>query len=223
MTNSRESERDWAAWIETLSVFALIVVYIWRIRLFHPWRWLVIAAIVAASHAVRGEGARKLGLGWRQFRQALRALAPWVLALALALLAGGALLGTINPVVWRRAPGSLGVYLVWGILQQWLLNGYFLSRLRQATAGSGRAPLLAATLFSMAHAPNWFLMTVAGAGGYAAALIYLRYRSLWMLGLAHGLIGYLLNLVVPDEISGRFLVGPRYVLHQFGTYPEQLL
>lgn len=215
--------RDRAALIEALSVFLLILLYIWKVRLFHPWRWLVMAAIVAASHAARREGARALGLGWREFRQALRPVGPWVLALAVCLAAGGALLETINPVVLRRTPGSLSLYLVWGILQQWLLNGYFLNRLLQAGGGSRRAALWAALLFSAVHLPNWFLMTVTLAGGWVAARLYLRYRSLWLLGLSHGLIGFLLNLVTPDHISGRFLVGPRYVLHEFGIYPEALL
>lgn len=217
-----QSERDWAAWIEALSVFALILLYIWRVRLFYPWRWLVIAGIVAASHWVRGEGAASLGLRWAEFRASLLRIGPWVGVLAALLVLGGASFGTINPVVLRRTPGSLAVYLVWGLLQQWVLNGYFLNRLLEAGAGR-RAPLIAALLFSAAHLPNGFLTAAALVGGYAASRLFLRYRSLWTLGLAHGLIGFLLNLVVPDEISGRFLVGPRYILHQFGTYPEALL
>ncbi|MCS7313845.1 MAG: CPBP family intramembrane glutamic endopeptidase [Bryobacterales bacterium] len=215
-------EPDRAALIEALSVFGLILTYIWKIRLFHPWRWIWIAAIVVLSHTIRREGAAALGLGAGQLRTAFAALAPWVGLLAAILLAGGALLDTINPVVLRRAPGSLAVYLVWGLLQQWILNGYFLNRLRQA-GGGRRAPFLAALLFSLAHLPNPFLMALTLPGGYLAARLFLRYRSLWLLGAAHGLLGFLLNLVVPDPVSGRFLVGPRYILHQFGTYPEALI
>ncbi len=215
-------EPDRSALIEALSVFGLILVYIWKVRLFHPWRWIWIAALVIASHIVRREGPTALGLGCRELREAFRALALWIALVAAALVAGGAILDTINPVVLGRAPGSLAVYLAWGLVQQWILNGYFLNRLRQA--GCGRhAPLWAALLFSLAHLPNPFLMGVTLPGGYLAAHLFLRYRSLWLLGAAHGLIGFLLNLVVPDPISGRFLVGPRYILHQFGTYPEALI
>lgn len=215
-------EPDRSALIEALSVFGLILVYIWKVRLFHPWRWIWIAAIVIASHIVRREGPTALGLGCRELREAFRALALWIALVAAALVAGGAILDTINPVVLGRAPGSLAVYLAWGLVQQWILNGYFLNRLRQA--GCGRhAPLWAALLFSLAHLPNPFLMGVTLPGGYFASHLFLRYRSLWLLGAAHGLIGFLLNLVVPDPISGRFLVGPRYILHQFGTYPEALI
>ncbi len=213
---------DRAALIEALSVFGLILAYIWKVRLFHPWRWLWIAAIVIASHLLRREGVAALGLGARELRRAFRALAPWLALIALTLIAAGAAFDTINPVVLRRTPGSLSVYLVWGLVQQWMLNGYFLNRLRQGGC-LRRAPLLAALLFSLAHLPNPFLMAVTLPGGYLAAQLYLRYRSLWLLGLAHGFIGFLLNLVVPDSVSGRFLVGPRYILHQFGTYPEALI
>lgn len=209
--------------IEALSVFLLILLYIWRVRLFYPGRWMVIAGILAVSHAARREGAEALGLRWAPFKQALRALAPWVLGLAGGLLAAGFWLDTVNPVVLRRTPGSLSLYLVWGILQQWLLNGYLLRRLLGAGASRRCATLAAAGLFSAAHLPNVFLMAVTLAGGYLAARLFLRYGSLWVLGLAHGLIGFLLNLVAPDWLSGRFLVGPRYILHQFGTYPEALL
>jgi len=219
----RPPDRDRAGLIEALSVFLLILLYIWRVRLFHPGRWLVIAGILAVSHAARGEGAQALGLRWPAFRRAFRALAPWVLGLAGALLAAGFLLDTVNPVVLGRTPGSLSLYLVWGVLQQWLLNGYLLRRLLGAGANPRQAAPAAALLFSAAHLPNPFLIGVTLGGGYLAARLFLRYESLWVLGLAHGLIGFLLNLVAPDWISGRFLVGPRYILHQFGTYPEALL
>jgi hypothetical protein len=221
MRHSVES-RDRAALLEGVSVFGLILLYIWRVRLFHPWRWLWIAAIVGLSHWARREGPVALGLGFREARRALRPLAPWVLLLAGLLVAGGAWFGTINPVVLRRTPGSLAVYLLWGVVQQWVLNAYFLNRLIQAGCGRS-AHLWATTLFVLAHLPNWFLMAVTLPGGYVATRLYVRYRSLWVLGCAHGLTGFLLNLVVPDEISGRFLVGPRYILHHYGTYPEALL
>ncbi len=215
-------ERDWPALIEALSVFCLILLYIWRVRLFHPWRWLVILGIVATSHWIRDEGPAALGLSWRKFRLALRPLGPWVLALAAVLAFGGAAFGTVNPVVLRRTPGSLTVYMAWGLVQQWLLNGYFLRRFSQAL-GARRGAVAAVLFFALAHLPNWFLTAVALVGGGVAVRIFQRYGSLLLLGLAHGLIGFILNLVVPDEISGRFLVGPRYILHRFGTYPEALL
>ena len=212
--------RDWTALVEVLGVFVLIMFYIWKWRLFYPWLWIAIFALVVSSHFWRREGAGKLGLRWRECRASLRPVLPWVIALAALLVALGVAFDSISPVVLRRTASSLSVYLVWGLVQQYLLNGYLLNRLSRFT---GRAPLAAATLFSTAHLPNWFLMAVSLAGGYVAARVFLRYRSLYVLGLAHGLIGFLFNLVVPDSVSGGFLIGPRYILHQFCAYPEHLL
>ena len=50
-----------------------------------------------------------------------------------------------------------------------------------------------------------------------------EYRSLYVLAFAHGLVGFFLLLVVPDSVSAHFLVGPRYLLHMYGWYPELLL
>jgi len=66
-------------------------------------------------------------------------------------------------------------------------------------------------------------MPVTLAGGFACTLVYRRHRSLYALALAHGIVGFSLLLVVPDSISAHFLVGPRYLLDRYGTYPELLL
>ncbi len=218
------TKRDWPALIEALGVFVLVMLYIWKLRMFHPWLWMVILGFVAGSHFPHGEGALELGLRWKGFRASLRAVLPWTFALAALLLAGGLLFGTMDPGPPPRMAVSLLVYFAWGLFQQYLLNGYFLNRLTEFFGGDTRSAAVAATaLFSAAHFPNWFLMGVTLAGGYVATLVFLRYRSLYALGLAHGLLGFLLNLVVPDSISGNFLVGPRYLLHHYGFYPEELL
>jgi membrane protease YdiL (CAAX protease family) len=82
---------------------------------------------------------------------------------------------------------------------------------------------LAAGLFSLAHLPNWFLMPVTFIGGYVCVRVYLRYRSLYVLALAHGIVGFVLFLIVPDSVSAHFLIGPRYLLLMYESYPELLL
>lgn len=44
--------------------------------------------------------------------------------------------------------------------------------------------------------------------GYCCAIVYRRYKNLYFLGLAHGTVGFLLYLVVPDSISHHLNVGP---------------
>lgn len=79
-----------------------------------------------------------------------------------------------------------------------------------ALASRRASPWLAATVFSCAHAPNWFLMGVALVLGYASARIYHRYRNLYFLGMAHAAVGFLLFLLIPDSISRHLNVGPAW-------------
>ena len=65
-------------------------------------------------------------------------------------------------------------------------------------------------MFSLAHLPNWFLMIVSLAGGYVCAAIYRKYRNLYFLGVAHGVIGCMIYLVAPDTLSHHLYVGPKW-------------
>lgn len=94
------------------------------------------------------------------------------------------------------------------------LNGFFLNRLVEMAGGIASRWLLVplALVFSLIHAPNWFLMAVTLPAGYLSGLIYLRFRNLFVLALAHATLGCLLYLVVPDWISHSLYIGPNYLL-----------
>jgi hypothetical protein len=217
--------RDWKALFEALGVFTMIMLYIWWVRLYSAWIAAPVLGFVISTHFTHGEGARWLGLGWKNFRAAVPVVMPWVGGVSLALLGAGILFRTVRQTTLRQAALSMVAYVVWGLFQQYMLNGYFVNRFAefQGKPGGNFVPLTAAALFALAHLPNWFLMPVTFLGGYVCARVYLRYRSLYVLALAHGIVGFFLFLVVPDSVSAHFLVGPRYVIHVYGTYPEMLL
>jgi membrane protease YdiL (CAAX protease family) len=75
------------------------------------------------------------------------------------------------------------------------------------------AAMASAALFSGAHLPNWFLMAVTLATGYICARIYLRYKNLYFLGIAHATIGFLLLQVVPDSVTHHLVIGPGWYRH----------
>ena len=195
------------ALVEAGCIFLLIELYIWRIRSAFPRFWLVILALILISHALRRETPRSLGFRAADFRRGARACAPWVAAVVAMALVLGAALGTLRDVTFHWALLSFLVYCVWGLIQQYLLNAYFVNRFAQANA---RAPALAAACFCLAHLPNWFLMPVTLAGGYVAARVYQAYRNLFLLGLAHGILGFTIYLVVPDTVTRHLYVGPRW-------------
>src|SRR5713101_9668661 len=199
------------ALVEALTVFAMILVYIWRVRFAHPFSWIVIFLLIVASHVFRNESPARLGFGAKNLGSSLAALTPFVGVLALALLSLGLVFRTIRHITPESGYASLLMYCGWGLFQQYILNGYFVNRFKEFLPGHRHAiPLFAAALFSLAHLPNWFLMIATAAGGYICARIYLRYRNLYVLGMAHGVVGFLLYLVVPDTISHHMYVGPKW-------------
>jgi membrane protease YdiL (CAAX protease family) len=192
---------------EALLVFAVIMAYIWELRVANPYFRLVPAALIVASHLARHERPEDLGFRAGNFGDCVRRLGPAVLGLVLAIWGTGMLLASIRPLGFGQAVPSLVAYLPWGLAQQYLLNGYFLRRFEMALSRTG-AGILTAGLFCVVHSPNWFLMLVTLAAAIAAIWVYRNYRNLYFLGLAHAMIGFSLFMVVPDSVSHHLRVGP---------------
>ena len=186
----------------------MIVAYIWRWRFVHPLSWILILGLVLVSHALRRETPASIGFRVANLKKGLRVLIPIAAPLALTLLAIGAIFHTIRPVTLQSGFLSLTLYCFWGLFQQYLLNGYFLNRFVKISPAF--APLMAAIAFSAIHTPNWFLIIVTFFAGFVCAKLYLKFRNLYVLGLAHGVIGFLLYLCVPDTISHHLYVGPKW-------------
>ena len=225
MTATCSNERDRTALVEASGVFVATMLYIWWLRLWHPWVIVTLLGFVVGTHFARHESVRRVGFGITEFRRAFPAVFPWIAGLALVIIAAGTLLGTARGLTPLQIAASILVYIAWGLFQQYILNGYFVNRLREYAPDKtkGWVALMAGLLFAVVHTPNWFLMLVTLIGGYVCARVYLRYRSLYLLAIAHGVIGFLLFLYVPDSINGHFLVGPRYLIDCCGIYPELLL
>jgi membrane protease YdiL (CAAX protease family) len=205
----------WIIMAEVIAVFSLMLVYIWGFGQFSVSLTLTILALALASNAVRGEGCRHVGFSWNNFVRGARSLAPAVIGLSVLLLVGGALEHTFRDVTTRTAAVGFRIYCVWGLFQQYLLNGFFLNRLVELAGGMASHWLLLplALVFSLIHAPNWFLMAVTLPAGFLSGLFYLRFRNLFVLALAHALLGCLLYLVIPDSISHSLYVGPHYLVY----------
>ena len=202
---------NWLAGAEAAGMFVLIMAYIWWLRFRYPYAWVPMLLLMFASHVWRGETLATLGFKWCLPARALARLATFLALLALALLVLGLAFHSIRTVTFAGAFLSFLMYCVWGLFQQYILNAYFVNRFSDFLPGRPHAiPLLAAAFFSLAHLPNWFLMLATAAGGYLCARIFLRYCNLYFLGLAHGVVGFLLYLVVPDTISHHLSVGPKW-------------
>ena len=193
--------------LEPFIVFSLIMAYIWALRYRYHSSWTIILLFMLVSHFLHHEGADTLGFRTRNFKECIDEFLPALVFVALVLLGAGILLQTTRPIRFGDACLAWTAYLPWGTVQQYLLNGYFLNRLARVMPGRS-ATVASAMLFSGAHLPNWFLMSVTLLTGYICARVYLRHKNLYFLGFAHATIGFLLYLVVPDSISHHLVVGP---------------
>ena len=193
--------------IEPLLLFGLIVAYIWRVRFVCPRCWIAIAALMFCSHLLHRESPRALGFTFHNLRQELGELVPRLLLTAVPLLVAGIKLRMIRQTGLGGALLEAALYLPWGLVQQYALNGYFLNRFKAAVSPRMASPL-AALLFCFVHAPNPILMTLSFPLGWYATLLYRRSRNLYVLGMAHAAVGSLVFLLAPDSVTHHMRVGP---------------
>jgi hypothetical protein len=149
-----------------------------------------------------------LGLGWRGFVSSLWIL-PATVALSVLGIEAAKYAGTFHPLY---APdfGHVGGYVLWTLYQQFLLQDFFLPRLTSLLS-SNRAIVAAAVLFALAHLPNIPLVLATLAWGAASCTLFRRYRNLYVLGLAQGLLGLCFAICVPDAWHHHMRVGLGYL------------
>jgi hypothetical protein len=206
-------KRDWPALLQVGTGYALIMGTIWTMKTTQRWffwitaAWFLVWALITA---------------WKAFRRGVKlppAKITGLVVLAGALAAGSLIglataLGTLHGLFGRKDPLlHAGGYLVWAIVQQIIQQMFFLTRFEQLTQSGLRASLIAASLFGVAHLPNPVLVPVTLAGGWLLSGLYLRYRTVLPLGIAHGLVGMAIAVSVPDHLQHHMRVGLSYLLY----------
>jgi hypothetical protein len=156
----------------------------------------------------------ELGLG----RQGLAA-SWWILPAAEVLAALSVLIakraGTLH-ALYKGDFKHIAGYVAWTLYQQFLINDLFMPRLRRLLANEAAAVGLAAVLFAAAHLPNLPLTVATLVWGAISCALFLRYRNLYALGLAQGLLGLCFAVCVPDALHHHLRVGLGY-LRYHGT------
>ena len=112
-------------------------------------------------------------------------------------------------------------YALWAFAQQVLLQAFFLARLLRLMRNSGAAAFAAAAIFSLAHLPNPILTAVTFVWGYAACLLFLHYRNLYPLALAHAIFGITIAVALPGPVTRNMRVGLGYLTYR--THRSYLL
>jgi hypothetical protein len=200
--------------IELVLGYGFILGVIWMPehmqRIFSPVV-LVFTLIVVLS---RRQSRDELGAGTRGLIASL-----WILPAAVALSAlsvfVAAKVGTLHPL-YKADFLHISGYVLWTIYQQFLLQDYFMARLLRLFSSESLAVVFAGVLFAVAHLPNLTLTAATLVWGIVSCALFRRYRNIWALGLAQGLLGLCFAVCVPDALHHHLRVGLGYLRYRGG-------
>lgn len=121
------------------------------------------------------------------FYQALRPSLLFALLAATVLLPYGHVEGRLPfPATFWLV---LLLYPLYGIAQQFALQVLVTKNLRELVTSRSLRVVVVASIFSMAHFPNYRLMSLVFPAGLAFTWIYEPHPNLWAVGIVHGVVG----------------------------------
>jgi hypothetical protein len=200
--------------VELALTYALILLVIWTPRPWQKMLWWVAAGALLVIAGLSYKGIQSLGL-----RRGNLFRSSWVVAVALLLSAVAVAIAIPLETLRLPAGGVQGfiatywAYALWAGVQQLLLQGFFLPRCLRLVNGTSSAAFLAAALFALAHLPNPILTPVTLIWGFAACMLFLHYRSLYPLAIAHAILGITIAITIPGPVDHNMRVGLGYLTY----------
>jgi len=195
--------------LELTLAYTLILVVIWTPN---PWqRIFYIAAVItlALILAFSFQSARALGLQIKNLGRSV-----WIALIALALAAIIILIAAHEHTLHNTSHfiARYWGYALWAFVQQILLQDVFLRRLLILIPPRPHiAALAAAILFASAHLPNPILTPITLLWGFLSCLVFLHYRNIIPLAIAHAALGITLAITIPAPVIHNMRVGLGYL------------
>ena len=215
------------ALIELVVGYGLILLVIWTPRPLQRPLWLVAVGTVATMMCLPFDGLNALGMRRENFFRSLWVVGAALVFAAIAVTVSSGLhtLGLPEPRAtdaggWSGFSESAKLvaqtywgYALWTFVQQFLLQGFFLLRLLRLLPGPKSAGFVAAGMFALAHLPNPILTVVTLIWGFAACMLFLRYRNLHTLSMAHAVFGITIAITIPGPLIHNIRVGLGYLTY----------
>jgi len=217
--------RRYFVWAQIIVAFLFLEFAIWAPTLEIRNRWAAIAAItilvlvladVLLDRSPRSPWSHlhRLGLGLPKMFGASVVLgiglATIVCMVIVVSWAGGEI--PANPTWFPNLQSAWG-YVIWAMLQEFLLQSFFFNRCEELYGGEP-AVWMASTLFAAAHLPNPVLTTAALIGALFFCEMFRRYRSIYVLGIVHAMLGLTLAILLPDSLLHHMRVGIGYLRYR---------
>jgi membrane protease YdiL (CAAX protease family) len=195
---------------ELAVAYGLILLAVWTPR---PWQELVCivtAASILSIACISFEGFEAVRLKRANF------LCPlWAIGAIVGIAAVAVVLAirfhTLNlpgtPLLFAKRYGE---YALWAWVQEALLQCFCLSRLLRLAPSATLAASIAAIMFAVVHLPSPVLTAITLICGMAACLVFLRYRNLYTVAVAHAILGTSIAVCVPAPVIRNMQVGCGY-------------
>ena len=194
-------------WTQVVIAFLFVECTVWAARLSVRSRWGLAAGVVVLLFALADRPSiRRLGLGLPN-------------AMGSGLMLGVGFTGCILLVFLTRWAGGMvpanplfpnmhmaWQYMIWALVQEFILQSFFFTRLEELF-GSSTAVWVTATFFASVHLPNMILMTFTLIGGLFFCEMFRRYRSIYLLGIVHAVLGLTLSATIPSSLLNHLRVG----------------
>ncbi len=200
-------------WIEIIIAFALIEAVEWTPRPWQRWLWAVAALGIGLILWRSFDGWAAMGLRSSNLRRSSWIVAASAFLAAVAVLVSARAHALLMVDGLWAFPETYGAYALWAGVQQTLLQGMFLLRFLRVMPKPWQAVLAAAALFSSAHLPNPILVPLTFIWGLVACRLFLRYRNLYPLMLAHAFLGIAIAVSVPGPAVHNMRVGLAYLAY----------
>lgn len=204
----RSRRRDLA---ELLIGYGLILAVVWTPNPVQRILYWITLVFIAATAWLARRHHETHGLGLRGLLRSL-----WIIFAAIAIvLAAIPIADHLHTLhsLYGVLPVSVHIagYAVWALMQQFILQIYVLLRLLRMGLRHTPAVALSAVLFAVAHIPNPLLVVLTLIWGAISCLLFLRYRSLYSISVAHGILGMCLAVTVPNSVHHHMRVGLGYL------------
>lgn len=203
--------------LELLAAVILIASYLWFGRQWFPGALAAFALpllwLTWWSHRRAGEDAREIGFRLDTAPAAAAWLFPVILVAAAIAIVTASRYGLLRAPSIARAAPSLGMFVASGLLQQYLLLGFFYRRCLEVIRSPVIAGIVTTIVFAALHTPNLFLALLTFAAGLISCAVYRRAPNLYVAGIAHGLLAYVLYQALPPYVTGGMRVGIEYLQH----------
>lgn len=210
-----ERTRRRALWRQVLLVYASLEAALWTRGIVQVLFIALTVALTVAWSISPQRSWRELGLDPASIRRGWW-IAPVGAAVAAFILLTAWWWHTLRPPTATLPVICLSVALnlIWAFAQQFLAQSFFFLHLDYLLRSSRRAVLATALLFSSAHLPNPVLVPVTLIGGVVLSGMFRRYRTLYMLAVAHALVALSLAISIPEAMLRDMRVGIGYIRYQ---------